>query len=116
MKITAAYVNAKRLLEEREEELKKLEHFNFMGDEAIIPDWAWELYRKQTSVDSLMSAKAIIKAHDECYMKLTDEERARLAAVPSYQKDLRELKDIKDKYGVSWNDLRMMIGEYAYED
>lgn len=39
---------------------------------------------------------------------MTDDERSRLAAIPAYSDDVRECKDIKDKYGLSWNEVRMV--------
>lgn len=39
---------------------------------------------------------------------MTEDERSRLAAIPVYSDDVRECKDIKDKYGLSWNEVRMV--------
>lgn len=42
--------------------------------------------------------------------KMTNEEWNRLSEVPVYKlDDIRNLKDIKDKYDISWNELKSLI-------
>lgn len=45
---------------------------------------------------------------DNVYLKITDDEWKRLSAIPFIQKDLRVLKDLKEKYKISWNQLRWL--------
>lgn len=56
-----------------------------------------------------MASERTIEVCD-IFDRLTDEERARLAAIPIYRSDMREVADIKEKYSVSWNELRMLRG------
>lgn len=59
------------------------------------------------------AAAAAEKMHSEYMQKLqdvitamTEEEKARLAAIPDYKTDISEVSDLKKKYNVSWNELR----------
>lgn len=45
----------------------------------------------------------------DLFDSMTESEKARMAAIPAYQTDLRELADIRNKYNVSWNELAMLI-------
>lgn len=45
----------------------------------------------------------------DIYDQMTEEERARIHACPAFQQDLRCLADIREKYGLSWNELRGML-------
>ena len=61
------------------------------------------------------SASAIIGMEDlvkklDVAMTMTEDEVARLKAIPSYSDDFRAVKDIKDNYGFSWNELKMIAG------
>lgn len=44
----------------------------------------------------------------DIYDVMTADEKARLAAIPSYQRDLRAASDIRTKYSVSWSELDML--------
>lgn len=39
---------------------------------------------------------------------LTDEEIGRITAIPTYMDDMREVKDIKDKYGFTWSQIKLL--------
>ena len=41
---------------------------------------------------------------------MTDEEIERIKAIPIYKDDMREVKDIKDKYGFSWSQMKALRG------
>ena len=44
----------------------------------------------------------------DIYDAMTQEEKDRLAAIPTYKTDLREASDIRAKYGVSWKELETL--------
>lgn len=56
---------------------------------------------------STMAAYRCIELCD-IFDRLDKDERARLAAIPVYKTDLREVGDIRKKYGISWNELRQL--------
>lgn len=55
-------------------------------------------------VHSQMNAERCLELC-KIFDQLSDEERERLAAIPAYKTDLREVGDIRNKYGVSWSEL-----------
>lgn len=58
-------------------------------------------------VAASMAAKRNLELCD-IFESMTDDERERLAAVPVCKTDLREVGDIRTKYGVSWKDLETL--------
>lgn len=54
---------------------------------------------------SLVNAERVLFLCDEVFPKISAEDLARIDAIPAYQKDLRSVKDIKDRYGLSWTEL-----------
>lgn len=46
----------------------------------------------------------------EKVMDMTPDEIQRIKSIPVYSTDWRSVKDIKEKYGLSWNDLKMVAG------
>lgn len=64
--------------------------------------------KEEYSVSAILDAKRIVDLCDNVFPKITAEEWDRIHAVPVYKQDMRECKDIKDKYGLSWNELRSL--------
>ena len=69
------------------------------------PAKSWDEVAGRTA--STMAAARCIELCD-IFDRLDKGERARLAAIPAYRTDLREVGDIRKKYGISWNELRML--------
>lgn len=65
-------------------------------------DWAIGVFANERN------AKRMIEIVDIAE-KMTEEEKAQIRAVPVYQNDVRCLKQIKTTYGLSWNEIRMLI-------
>lgn len=59
-------------------------------------------------VTSVLDAKRIVDLCDNVFPEITAEEWDRIHAVPIYKQDMRACKDIKNKYGLSWNELRSL--------
>lgn len=59
------------------------------------------------SMHQILDAKRMLVVCDLAE-SMTEDEKLRLANIPVYKDDVRECKDIKDKYGLSWNELRMV--------
>lgn len=53
-----------------------------------------------------MGAKRALNVVAPAAQALSEEEKKKLVAIPIYCNDLRSCKDIKEKYGLSWNELR----------
>ena len=61
------------------------------------------------STTSTLNAEKMLKIVDEIVPQFTAEEIARITAgTPGIDRDMRDCKDIKDKYGLSWNEMRML--------
>lgn len=63
----------------------------------------------ELSAGSVLEAKHLLEVC-HTFDSLSPEEIDRLQAIPAYQANLRALQDIKLKYNLSWNDLRIMVG------
>ena len=55
-----------------------------------------------------MNSKRMIEIV-EITERMTEEEKAQIRETPVYQDDIRFLKPIKEKYDLSWNELKMLI-------
>lgn len=64
--------------------------------------------KEEYSAGAVVDAERIVYLCDNVFPKITPEEWERIHAVPIYKDDMRECKDIKDKYGLSWNELRRL--------
>lgn len=64
--------------------------------------------KEKYSAGAVVAAERIIYICDNVFPKITAEEWDRIHAVPIYKQDMRACKDIKDKYGLSWNELRSL--------
>lgn len=63
---------------------------------------------EEYSAGAVVEAMRIVELCDTVFPKITEEEWTRIHAIPIYQDDMRACKDIKDKYGLSWNELRQL--------
>lgn len=57
---------------------------------------------------ALINAERTLVLCDEIFPKITQEERDRINAIPAFKTDLREVKDIKDRYGLTWSELKLL--------
>lgn len=55
-----------------------------------------------------MNSKRMIEIV-EITERMTEEEKVQIRETPVYQDDIRFLKPIKEKYELSWNELKMLI-------
>ena len=62
-------------------------------------------------ISSLQDAERIVYLCDNVFPSVTDEEKARIRAIPVYSTDYRAVNDIKEKYGLSWNELKFLRDE-----
>lgn len=62
--------------------------------------------KEEYSAGAVVDAERMVDLCENVFPKITAEEWDRIHAVPVYKQDMRECKDIKDKYGLSWNELR----------
>lgn len=59
------------------------------------------------SAGAIAEAEELIRLVDEVVPQITEEEWARInQGTPGIDRDMSDCKDIKEKYGISWNDLR----------
>ena len=59
---------------------------------------------------SVEDTRHTVALYEDVYARLTAEEIALLRSVPVYAlNDVRALKPIKDKYSISWNDVRTLV-------
>lgn len=61
------------------------------------------------NVMTVMAAKDQLKFLEKVE-SMTDEEIERIKAIPIYKDDMREVKDIKDKYEFSWSQMKALRG------
>lgn len=64
--------------------------------------------KEEYSAGAVVDAGRIDYLRDNVFPKIAAEEWDRICSVPFDQKGMRECKDIKDKYGLSWNELRSL--------
>ena len=63
----------------------------------------------------VMQTEAYIESLEKISTMMPDE-IARIKAIPTYINDMRPVKDIKDKYGISWNDIKLIRGfQFPFE-
>ena len=61
------------------------------------------------STEVIMDAERKIRLVDEIVPQITTEEWSRInQGVPGIDRNMEDCKDIKDKYGLSWNELKMI--------
>lgn len=59
------------------------------------------------SAGAITDAEEIIRLVDEIVPQITEEEWGRInQGTPGIDRDMSDCKDIKEKYGISWNDLK----------
>jgi len=79
------------------------------AEEAIRQQTKLASEGKDFSTAVLMEAKRQIELIDSIVPQITPEERQRIkAGAPGIDRDMRDCKDIKEKYGLSWNELKML--------
>lgn len=109
MKLEIYIKNAKDVLASDSKSLKAAQAiFDQYGvsNAAELPEEAWENLPTFHSVTSIMGAKRALNVVAPAAQALSEEEKKKLVAIPIYCNDLRSCKDIKEKYGLSWNELR----------
>ena len=62
-------------------------------------------------VTALMDAKRIVELCDMVFPTVTEEEKTRICAIPVWSSDYSAVADIKEKYGLSWNELKYLRDE-----
>lgn len=105
--------NAKDILASNSKSLKAAQAiFDQYGvnNAAELPEEAWEKLPTFYSATSIMDAKRALNVVAPAAQALSEEEKKKLVAIPIYCNDLRSCKDIKEKYGLSWNELRTVRG------
>lgn len=79
------------------------------AEEAIRQQTKLASEGKDFSTAVLMEAKRQIELIDSIVPQITPGEWQRIkAGVPGIDRDMRDCKDIKEKYGLSWNELKML--------
>lgn len=79
------------------------------AEEAIRQQTKLASAGKDFSTAVLMEAKRQIELIDSIIPQITPGEWQRIkAGVPGIDRDMRDCKDIKEKYGLSWNELKML--------
>lgn len=79
------------------------------AEEAIRQQTKLASEGKDFSTAVLMEAKRQIELIDSIAPQITPEEWQRIkAGVPGIDRDMRDCKDIKDRLGLSWNELKML--------
>lgn len=86
------------------------------AEEAIRQQTKLASEGKDFSTAVLMEARRTIQLVDAIMPLITLEEWQRIkAGVPGIDRDMRDCKDIKEKYGLSWNELKMLKDLQIYE-
>lgn len=62
-------------------------------------------------VAALMDAKRIVQLCDEVFPTVTEDEKARIRAIPVWETNYEAVRDIKEKYGLSWSELKYLRDE-----
>lgn len=79
------------------------------AEEAIRQQTKLASAGKDFSTAVLMEARRTIQLVDAIMPLITPGEWQRIkAGVPGIDRDMRDCKDIKEKYGLSWNELKML--------
>ena len=79
------------------------------AEEAIRQQTKLASEGKDFSTSVLVEARRAIQLVDAIIPQITQEEWQRIkAGVPGIERDMRDCKDIKEKYGLSWNELKML--------
>ena len=63
------------------------------------------------SAKAVQDAERIVYLCDEVFSKVTEDERQRIKSIPAWSTDYSAVKDIKEKYGLSWSELKMLRDE-----
>lgn len=78
------------------------------AEEAIRQQTKLASEGKDFSTSVLVEARRTIQLVDAIMPLITQEEWQRIkAGIPGIDRDMRDCKDIKEKYGLSWNELKM---------
>lgn len=79
------------------------------AEEAIFQQTKLAREGKDFSTAVLMESKRQIELIDSIIPQITPEEWQRIkAGVPGIERDMRDCKDIKERLGLSWNELKML--------
>ena len=79
------------------------------AEEAIRQQTKLASEGKEFSTSVLVEARRTIQLVDAIMPLITPEEWQRIkAGIPGIERDMRDCKDIKEKYGLSWNELKML--------
>ena len=79
------------------------------ADEAIRQQTKLASEGKDFSTSVLVEARRTIQLVDAIIPLITPGEWQRIkAGIPGIERDMRDCKDIKEKYGLSWNELKML--------
>lgn len=62
-------------------------------------------------VTALTDAKRVVELCDMVFPAVTEEEKTRIRAIPVWSSDYSAVADIKEKYGLSWNELKYLRDE-----
>lgn len=108
MKLEALRASAQATVKKAQERMEAIAE----AEERLGKDYMEFTEEEISALPPMISAQQLADAErsiEVCAIAetMTDDERSRLAAIPVYSDDVRECKDIKDKYGLSWNEVRM---------
>lgn len=79
------------------------------AEEAIRQQTKLASEGKDFSTSVLVEARRTIQLVDAIMPLITPEEWQRIkAGIPGIDRDMRDCKDLKEKYGLSWNELKML--------
>ena len=79
------------------------------AEEAIRQQTKLASEGKDFSTSVLVEARRTIQLVDAIMPLIAPEEWQRIkAGIPGIERDMRDCKDIKEKYGLSWNELKML--------
>lgn len=105
MKTESIIKYARKIIEQDEEEKRLYEE----GVEIV----RGADYDPGVEAMKLIDARETIEFYEKAFDTLSEDDYKRLAAIPEYRiNDVRDLKDIKDRLGCSWNDVRALV-QYA---
>ena len=93
----------KRLKEQAIAELQNLEKEKNETPKSKRSD-DWKSWVHQVTMNSKRMIEVV-----EITERMTAEEKAQIRETPVFQEDIRFLKPIKDKYELSWNEIKMLI-------
>ena len=98
--------------QEREKALGIIEEYDRIQD--LIGD-EYPTYESYVDLNGGPNVLTVLQAKDTLVFldkvkTMSDDELQRIKDIPTYQDDMREVKDIKDKYEFTWSQMKLLRG------